>query len=234
MIIVQTTMRQGASYLLETLRTIDTSGPGAHVIVSDGPLSDATHHEGWETIELPWAGARATGWECMRLAILRGEDLTLLQDDIEVCIGGTDLMNRTIVPDNCIAVSFYSGSALPGLQPKNHGEPRFIIMGASGTAQALKIPRRSLEFLCAQDPQQAPHVQLQPHLFDDAMFSYARQSDWPHIAHLVPNPVRHVGSVSACGTRRPFRQEWAVAPGETFPADVTTLPRYEVLYRGVK
>lgn len=235
MIAVMTTRRPtGVSYLYDTLRSIGSAGDRRRVLVSDGPLPpEAVVPDDWEVITHAWRGARATGWECLQLALAAGvKDLLLLQDDILVCDGGGEVMDACPVPDNCIATTFYSMQALPGLQPKGRGEPRLIVIGASGTAQALKIPRRAIEYLCRQNPRAAPnHVTDEPHLFDDAMFAFARESPWPHIAHLVPNVVRHVGEVSACGTRKIFHQPWSVLPGESFPGDVARLPVHETPYR---
>jgi hypothetical protein len=233
-IIVQTTRREGVSYLADTLRSLNYVGSRRKIILSDGPLAeDFARPDDWAVVELPWRGARAAGWSCMDLALsLQAVDLLLMQDDVIACDGGGSTMDRAPVPDNCIATTFYSCQSLPGLQPKALGDPRLIVIGASGTAQALKLPRRSLEYLCARNFHVAPNLQDEPHLFDDALFSFGRQSPWPHVAHLVPNVVRHVGAVSACGTRRPFNQPWAVTGGGEFPADVTKLIVHEVTYAG--
>jgi|SRR5579872_236503 len=233
MLIVQTTRRQGVSYLEDTLATVGDVGSRDKLIVSDGLLPKGFRRpDGWRTVELPWQGARLTGWECMRIALMRGvKNLLLFQDDIVVCDGGGRVADECPVPDNAVAVTFFSANTLPGLQPKALGDPRLILIGASGTAQALKLPYRSLEHLCSRDPKKAPnHIQDEPHLFDDTLFAFARQSQWPHVAHLVPNIVRHVGEISACGTKRGFQQPWSVKRGERFPADVCDLPRFEVTY----
>lgn len=233
MLIVQTTLRKGVSYLADTLRNIGYVGAREKIIVSDGPLPEGfVRPAGWGVMELPWRGARLTGWACLRLA-LDGDvsNLVLLQDDVVVCEGGGDVMDCAETPANCIATTFYSCQTLPGLQPLATGAARFIVIGASGTAQALKLPRRALEFLCTKDPRTAPNIRpAEPHLFDDSLFALARESPWPHVAHLVPNVVRHVGEISACGTQRPFRQPWSVKRGERFPGDVTRLAIYEVPY----
>jgi hypothetical protein len=233
LIIVQTTRRQGASYLAGTLSSIGDVGSRKKIIVSDGSLPVGfTRPDDWSIVELPWRGARLTGWACMRTALAANvRDLLLFQDDLVVCEGGGRVADECPVPDNAIATTFFSCCALPGLQPKAPGEPRFVVIGASGTAQALKLPRRSLEYLCSKDPTRAPnHIQDEPHLFDDTLFAFGRESPWPHVAHLVPNIVRHVGEISACGTQRGFQQPWSVRRGERFPGDVTRLPVREVLY----
>ena len=232
MVIVMTTRRRGVSYVQAALQSIGGVGARRKIVVSDGPL-DVRPPSDWAVVELPWRGARAAGWECLRIALDAGvADLVLLQDDIVVCDGGSSVMDECPVPDNCIATTFYSKHALPGLQPKNPGSARFIVIGASGTAQALKLPRRTLKYLCAKDFREAPnHIVDGPHQFDDVMFAFARESPWPHVAHLVPNIVRHIGEVSACGSRTVFNQPWSVRRGERFPGDVSALPVHEVTYR---
>jgi hypothetical protein len=230
MVIVMTTRRpRGVSYMQDTLRSIGDVGDRRKMLVSDGPLDDAPP-AGWEVVSgHPWRGARATGWWCLGFALESGvRDLLLLQDDIVVCDGGSQVMDECPVPGNCIATTFYSKHALPGLQPKSPGAARFIVIGASGTAQALKIPRCALEHLCKQDFHAAPnYIPDEPHRFDDAMFAFARESPWPHVAHLVPNVVRHVGQISACGSRTVFNQPWSVRRGQRFPGDVMNLPVHE-------
>lgn len=231
MVIVMTTRRRGVSYVVETLRSIGDVGSRQKLLVSDGPMPDV--QVGWPVLEYPWRGARATGWECLRLARDAGvADVLLLQDDIVVCSGGSAVMDECPVPGNCSATTFYSKHALPGLQPKSPGAARFIVIGASGTAQALKIPRRALEYLCRQDFHTAPnYIADEPHRFDDAMFAFLRESPWPHVAHLVPNVVRHIGAISACDSRTVFHQPWSVRRGERFPGDVARLPVHEVTFR---
>lgn len=234
MVIVQTCMRQGVSYLADTLRSIGDVETRRKFIVSDGPLPSVFDRpDGWTLIQFNWRGARLTGWACLNFALDYGaEDLILLQDDIVLCEGGADVIDRCPVPDNCIATLFYSGSPLPDLQPKAPGDPRFIVMGAGGTAQAMKIPRRSLQYLATCNPNGAPnHIPPGPHLFDDVLFAFARESPWKHVAHLVPNVVRHIGAISACGTTRAFNQPWSVRRGETFQGDVMNLPVHEVRYK---
>jgi hypothetical protein len=235
MVIVQTTRRpQEASYIAHTLASIGDVGARKKIVVSDGPLPDGfVRPDDWMVVEFTWRGARATGWRCLQLALEAGaDDLVLLQDDVVVCEGGGELLDRAPVPESCSAVTFFSGQTLPGLQPKATGPARYIVLGASGTAQALKLPRRALEWLVARDPFAAPNISpREPHLFDDALFAHARESPWPHVAHLVPNPVRHVGEISACGTRRIFQQPWSVRRGDRFPGDVASLPIHAVPYR---
>jgi hypothetical protein len=233
LLIVQTTKRDGVSYLDATLASIGDVGARKKIIVSDGPLPEGfVRPDDWNLVELPWRGARRTGWACMHTALAAGvDDLLLFQDDLVVCDGGSRVADECPVPAHAIATTFFSCNALPGLQPKDPGKPRFILIGASGTGQALKLPRRSLEYLCSKDPTKAPnHIQDEPHLFDDALFAFGRESPWPHVAHLVPNIVRHVGEISACNTRRRFQQPWSVRRGERFPGDVTNLPVHEVTY----
>ena len=168
----------------------------------------------------------------MKIALERGvPDLILLQDDLEICKNGGEVMDKAIVPDNCIATTFCSAHALPGFQTNDKGKPRYIVIGAMGTAQGLKIPRRSLEYLCVLDPLKAHNIPpLEPHLFDDTLFAYARISPTQHVAHLVPNVIRHVGKVSACGSRNSIRPDWVLGRHEEFPADPTQLPSHVTYY----
>lgn len=232
MIIVTTTRRpQGVSYVTDTLRSIGDVGSRRKVLVSDGPL-DVDVPDGWEVRQHSWQGARATGWIALQIALDAGvDDMVLCQDDVVICEDGSSVMDTCPVPDNCVATHFYTKHGLPGLQKKNPGQARLVVIGASGTAQAFKMPRRSLEYLCAKDYKKAPnHITDNPHQFDDAMFAFARESPWPHVAHLVPNVVRHVGEVSVCGSRTKFNQPWSVRRGERFPGDVKSLPVFEKTY----
>lgn len=232
MVIVTTTRRPlQISYVLDTLRSIGDVGSRRKVIVSDGPL-DVRVPDGWEVREHSWRGARATGWAALQLALdANVDDFILCQDDIVVCQDGSSVMDVCPVPANCVATHFYTKHGLPGLQRQAPGAARMIVIGASGTAQAFKMPRRSLEYLCSKDFHRAPnHVPDVPHQFDDAMFAFARESPWPHVAHLVPNVVRHVGEVSACGSLTSFHQPWSVRRGERFPGDPTKLPISENPY----
>lgn len=227
MVIVQTTRRAGASYLADTLAQLGHVGSRRHMIVSDGPLPDGfTAPADWETAELPWRGARATGWACFKLALDDGcKDLVLLQDDLRICVGGSDVLDRVVVPPACVAVSFYTPFTPPGFQASNFGSPRLIQIRACGTAQALKFSRAALEYLCGLDPLTAPNIPpLLPHYFDDALFALARVSPFSFVAEVMPNPVEHVGAVSACGTKRSFEQPWVVPMHESFPADPAVLP----------
>lgn len=226
MVVVMTTRRpHGVSYLAGTLLSIGRFDAREMKILSDGPLTGSPIPAGWSVEERPWRGARVTGWECLRLALEADvEDLILLQDDIVVCDGGGSVMDECPVPDDCIATTFYSMSSLPRLQPKNPGAARLIVVQASGTAQALKLPRRSIEYLCQQDLHSS-HGRIAdgPHQFDDVMFALARKSQWPNVAHLVPNVVRHIGQISACNSKTVFHQPWSVQRGRRFPGDVMDL-----------
>lgn len=237
MVIVMTTRRpHDVSYLAGTLCSIGNIGKRQKILVSDGPLPTSNEppwNSGWQVLQYPWRGARATGWECLGIAREAGvEDLILLQDDIVVCDEGNQVMDDCPVPDNCAATMFYTKHALPGLLQKNPGAARFIVIGASGTGQAIKLPRRAIEHLCKQDFHHAPnYIEDSPHRFDDAMFAFARESPWPHVAHLVPNIVRHIGAISACQSQTVFHQPWSVRRGERFPGDVKNLPVHEVTYQ---
>lgn len=222
---VQTTRRKGASYLSSTLRQLGRVGRRRHVIVSDGPLVEGFEPPaGWEVLERPWQGARATGWACLELAARAGvADAILLQDDLELCADAAQVLEGVVVPPRCIAASFYTPFALPGFQPAAPGRPRLVLVRACGTAQALKLPRAALELLAGLDPFAAAAAfdvpPLEPHLFDDSMMAIARASSLPLVAHVLPNPVDHVGRISACGTQRPFRPLWTLGPGSSFGGD---------------
>lgn len=231
MLIVQTTRREGVSYLEETLAQVGDVGGRMKLIVSDGPLpADFKTPRGWKVLELPKRGARATGWECLMRGLLSAssKDLILLQDDLEICQDGGHVMDRLVVPPTCIAATFYTPFSLPGVQPKSPGPARIIVMRASGTAQALKFPRAALEILCSLDPLKAPQVPpLEPHLFDDSLFSHARFSALPNVAHVMPNPVKHRGQISACGSTNRHHPQWTVDRDARFPGEPTTLPIVE-------
>lgn len=238
MLIIQTTKRIGVSYLENTLAQVGDVGGRRKMIASDGPLPDDFQvPHGWECIVLGLSdddrargmtrrGARRTGWCCMKIALDEGAlDLILLQDDLEICEGGGLVMDQVIVPQRCIAASFYSCFAVPGFQPMQVGDPRMVLMRACGTAQALKLTSAAMKWACELDPFSAPNKDpLNPHLFDDSLFELARNSPFPDVAMVIPNPVRHVGRVSACGSMNKHRQQWSVEPGEKFPADPTSLP----------
>lgn len=227
MIIIQTTIRQGVDYLLQTISQIKDVGDRQKVIVSDGPmLNRELVPKDWNIIELPKQGARATGWECFNIAHKsKVQDLILLQDDILLCKNGANIMHKIIIPDSCIAVSFYTPFWFTGIQPTELGNPRFITLEACGTAQALKFPYIALEYFCNIDPLTAPNIEpLHPHLFDDALFALARMSSLHLVAQLLPNPVQHIGLVSACGTKGMHHQPWHVPQNEEFLADIQCLP----------
>lgn len=229
MLIVQTTRRDGASYLEATLSGLTTSRDKHRIVVSDGPLPDGFKTPyGWAAIELPKRGARATGWACMEIGMdAKVPFLTLLQDDLVFCGDAPAVMDSTPVPPTCVATSFFCGF-LPLIQPRQMGEPRIVCVPAGMTAQALKFPRSSLEMLAGFDPQEAPGIKKWPHYFDDAVFAYARESSTPNVAVLLPNPVRHVGEVSACGSKNRHYQPWFVREGGAFPGDPSSFDIFEL------
>lgn len=229
MIGVLTTPRRRVSYLAGTLAAIDRSSAGGRrkIVFSDGEGTPEPP-AGWSLLERPWVGARWAGWLAMRFALGAGAgDFVLFQDDV---IGPEDLgdvADRAPVPDDAFCTVLYSGAPPPGYQPRDRGAPRVVVAPANRFtgAQAIKLPRRSLEYLVARDPFEAPGVYREsPHLFDDALFAYAFRSPWPSVAVLLPNVVRHVGVVSACETNCRHMPVWSLGPGERFPVDVASLP----------
>lgn len=223
MLIVLTTRRAGAAYLAATLAALEYVGERRRLVVSDGPFADGFEPpRGWEALELGVAplGARAAGWACLRLGLEAGAaDLLLCQDDLEICAFGGAVMNRLAIPPACMALSFFTAFDVAGLRKRPR--PHIVVQRAQGTAQALKLPRAALEYLCSVNPFEAPDVPpLERHLFDDALFAIARASPLPYVGHVFPNPVRHRGAVSACGTRRAFPQPWSLGREDAWPGDV--------------
>lgn len=232
MVIVMTTRREGVNYLPAMLATLGDVGGRRKLIYSDGPHAEGFRTpDGWSSVESRWAGARRAGWNCLRLAHeLDVESLILLQDDITVCQGGGAVMDETPVPADCIALTFYTPYPLYGFQPSDPGRARVMVAPAQGTAQALKFSRAALDFLCSIDPLAEAAKQnispLEPHLFDDSLFAIARSKESPlrMVGHVMPNPVGHVGKVSACGTHRKFEPQWYVRVNERFPGVPSSLP----------
>lgn len=220
MLIVRTAPRP-VSYLAETLRGL-AGMPRDKVVLSDGPCAEGVDvGSEWRLFELPpKTGCRLSGWKALKMAYDAGvEDVVVAEDDLEVCEGGDLVIHSTPIPDGCFLMSFLSPFPPVDFQPKQPGQPRVLIQSAKyfTGAQALKIPRRALKLLVSIDPYQLG-LPGGPHLFDDSLAHVARSTS-ADFATVMPNPIKHVGKVSACDRPgRHFYQPWYVKRDERFPS----------------
>ena len=231
MLIVQTTRRQGVSYLETTLAGLEKMTELRKcVVLSDGPIEPGIDLHGFELVELPKQGARATGWEAFKLAQRWNvDDVIVVQDDLALCADAAEVIHAAAVPAGCIALMFYTAYPPAGFQYSQPGEPRIVVGPANRAsgAQALKYPRTSIDYFCSKDPFVDAAVlgvnSTSRHLLDDAIFQLASISSMPDIGLVLPCPIEHVGLVSSVDPHLRHLPVWSVGAGKKFPTNVREL-----------
>jgi hypothetical protein len=179
---------QGVSYVKETLEHIDQQLPDVKkLLICDRKLLIVP---GWDCIleehrrsELP--DNKYSGWTAIRAAIEADSDLLFFEDDI--LPRGPESFVRMFaheVPDDAAFTSFYSEDREPG----------FYKRVLFHYAQAMKIPKRTLEVLLPfKDSEDWGRVVG----FDIAIAVAAKIHDWGF--EQRPEEVSHVGQVSTFG-----------------------------------
>jgi hypothetical protein len=178
------TCRRPVNYAAATLAALrEQSAPP--VVFADGDADVPAD------VQLPKRGHTAGIWATFREAVVRGEDLLFLEDDIELSRGAAPYMHDFSVPDDLAFVQFMS--LVPA--PTAHAcLLRMPLDAMTSMFQAVKWPLRTLRRLVDHQPS---NPVLWPH-------ELARLLPGERIGVHVPHLVRHVGAVSAIEpTRKP-------------------------------
>jgi hypothetical protein len=210
LICVLTHPRQGASYLVDTLASIDLSANGPRYVVtdSDAALPSIPGHWGvlsfqrraTERPENRWAM-----WRSFLLAYELGDDLIVCEDDIALCRNGAAHAEALSVPDDVAWVSLYDphfrSSAPRGLHRMAARQFSF--------AQMLKFPLRTCALMRAMGCETVDRLGS-----DDQLAALGAMLSLTYALH-VPSLAQHVGEVSAVGngdlslrTSQSFRAEY--------------------------
>jgi hypothetical protein len=216
-IAVVTCKRQGVDYLPATLAAVDASATGRRVLVSDDLAYQPRCPSTWELVtflkpesvtgrpENRWAL-----WKCFELAAQAGEDLIVLEDDLELCANAALRMEHIAVPDDCAFLTFFSCHGR-GLATGIHRTR----MHSFAFAQALKFPARTvLEMHAAFD--EMANDPRRPGS-DDCLQRMGSPRGWLYGTHY-PNLVQHVGDVSAVGNHVQGSRRSETFPGVAFDA----------------
>ncbi len=231
LLVLNTTKRPGdVDYFTDTLARVEAAGASAiakenKLIYSDGPFGRETP-AGWELIETPEATGTLPGLEAIsKIARERNMDLLFLEDDITLTKNAITKMMGFEVPDDLGFVSFFdfytAAGHANGIEKRGYEDQVPLQAGV----QAIKFPRRSLDFLWGEGQ---PQSVLQGKKFGRLYvikFYFWRHSPWKQFGMHFPHLVQHIGEVSAVnGTRS---QMMAAAgekrisnnfPGEDFDA----------------
>lgn len=217
MICVVTCKREGVDYLPATLAAVDASATGRRVLVSDSLIHRPSAPAPWElvTFRKPAQSSnrpenRWAMWKCFELAAHTGEDLVVLEDDLQLCENTALVMERLPVPADCAFVTFFAchGKNL------NKGIHRQR-MHSFCFAQALKFPARTVDEMhgafaeMAGDPRWIGS--------DDSLRVMGCKRRWLYGTHY-PNLVQHVGDVSAVGNHVQGSRRSETFPGLDFNA----------------
>lgn len=217
------TCARGKSYLANTLASLDRGGAGCvkdRCILVDGPLDGIACRPRWSIDRLSAApsGSLNAMFNAFRFALDRGaERLLYFEDDVIVCKNAVPRMLEVDVGDLAF-VSFFDMKEMPESAP--HGLHRMSPMGRDGRgfwgAQALLLPRRTLEFALACEPRIRRFGNKQS---GETLLGYELLKAGYEYGVHVPNLVEHVGDVSAIWSWTPSVNRRSTSfPGEHYDA----------------
>ena len=189
-----------APYRLRALKAIAAQGPpepGLHV------FQDADHRgQAWNFCRALVAGLNAGA-----------ERITLLEDDIEICRGFVDRVERQPIPADCAFISWFDpflgcprlGSYYHPTVPSK--EPMPLAPGLVRRICSLFYCNQALTFTraTAERIARAPVASLwnQPHAGDEMIAQILQHENYG--VHF-PSLVQHVGAVSLCNPGQPLKK----------------------------
>jgi len=186
-------------YLKATIDQIEQQNPNCYkAIICDGPY-DGPRFNGWdvltETKKNP--GNRDAWFALMAAAVATGGDALCFEDDITICPAGLDRMLKFYVPQDLVAVKFFTPKVVQ-VSPKDglHRIPSTVKASAGALfLQALKFRHQGM----AEMVEFRHHPNYAKHEAGDLAIGQACVDLNLKMGQHKPDLVQHVGEVSKAG-----------------------------------